>query len=203
MLMHDASHLDSILKLLKENGILLIADEVMTGFGKTGSNFASDHIPTKPDIICMSKALTAGLIPMAVTSCSQEVISKGLFHGHTYTANPLACTAALAGLQLLQSQEMQDNITRVIKSHQEFNIEIKKHPKVAQTRQTGVIFALDLNVKMERYGNVRDRLFKHFMDNGVYLRPLGQTIYILAPYVITDEELQQIYGAIKSALEVV
>ncbi len=211
MLMHQASNLDPILKLLKANGVLLVADEVMTGFGKTGSNFASDHIPTKPDIICMSKALTAGLIPMAVTSCTQEVydafysdeISKGLFHGHTYTANPLSCTAALAGLQLLQSQEMQDNIARVIKSHQDFDAEIKDHPKVAQTRQIGVIYALDLNIKMERYGNVRDRLFQHFMDNGVYLRPLGQTIYILAPYVITDEELQTIYKAIKSALEVV
>lgn len=211
MLMHQASNLDPILKLLKANGVLLVADEVMTGFGKTGSNFASDHIPTKPDIICMSKALTAGLIPMAVTSCTQEVydafysdeISKGLFHGHTYTANPLSCTAALAGLQLLQSQEMQDNIARVIKSHQDFDAEIKDHPKVAQTRQIGVIYALDLNIKMERYGNVRDRLFQHFMDNGVYLRPLGQTIYILAPYVITDEELQTIYNAIKSALEVV
>src|SRR5690606_17925594 len=211
MLMHKTSYLDRILKLVKEHGVLLVADEVMTGFGKTGSNFASDHIPTKPDIICMSKALTAGLIPMAVTSCTQEVydafysdeISKGLFHGHTYTANPLACTAALAGLQLLQSQEMQDNIARVIKSHQKFDAEIKGHPKVALTRQTGVIYALDLNVKMERYGNVRDRLFQHFMDNGVYLRPLGQTIYILAPYVITDAELQKIYSAIKLALEIV
>ncbi len=98
---------------------------------------------------------------------------------------------------------MQDNIARVIKSHQDFDAEIKDHPKVAQTRQIGVIYALDLNIKMERYGNVRDRLFQHFMDNGVYLRPLGQTIYILAPYVITDEELQTIYKAIKSALEVV
>ena len=208
MLMHKAADLDPILKLLKEHGVLLIADEVMTGFGKTGSNFASDHITTKPDIICMSKALTAGLIPMAVTSCTQKVydafysdeISKGLFHGHTYTANPLACTAALAGLQLLRSREMQDNIIRVIKSHQEFDAVIKDHPKVAHTRQTGVIYALDLNIKMERYGNVRDRLFKHFMDDGVYLRPLGQTIYIVAPYVITDDELQKIYSSIKSVL---
>ncbi|MCG2460868.1 adenosylmethionine--8-amino-7-oxononanoate transaminase [Flavobacteriaceae bacterium F89] len=210
MLMHKASDLDPILKLLKVKGVLLIADEVMTGFGKTGSNFASDHIPTKPDIICMSKALTAGLIPMAVTSCTLEVynafysdeISKGLFHGHTYTANPLSCTAALAGLQLLQSQEMQDNIARVIKSHRDFDAEIKDHPKVAGTRQTGVIYALDLNIKMERYGDVRDRLFQHFMDHGVYLRPLGQTIYILAPYVISDDELQTIYMVIKSALEI-
>ena len=211
MKMHDADGLDQILRLLKSHDILTIADEVMTGFGKTGKHFASDHIPTKPDIICLSKALTAGLLPMAITSCTQDVydafysdeIAKGLFHGHTYTANPLACTAALAGLELLQSEEMQDNIKRVMKSHQQFDTEIKDHPKVADTRQCGIIYALDLNVKMERYGNLRDKLFNHFMDNGVFLRPLGNTIYILAPYIISDEQLQKIYGTIKSILDMV
>ena len=211
MKMHDAHGLDKILQLLKSYGVLTIADEVMTGLGKTGKYFASDHINTKPDIICLSKALTAGLLPMAITSCTQKVydafysdeMAKGLFHGHTYTANPLACASALAGLELLQSQEMQDNIQRVIKSHQQFDLEIKNHPKVAQTRQCGVIYALDLNVKMERYGNLRDKLFNHFMDNGVFLRPLGNTIYILAPYIISDKQLQKIYSTIKSALDMV
>lgn len=209
MKMHNADELNKILALLKAHHVLLVADEVMTGFGKTGSYFASDFMETKPDIMCLSKALTAGLIPMAITSCTQKVynafydneISKGLFHGHTYTANPLACTAALAGLELLQTKEIQENINRIIKSHQDFNIKIKDHPKVANTRQLGVIFALDLNIEMERYGNLRDKLFKHFMDNGVFLRPLGNTIYILAPYVTTDAQLQKIYKSIKSALE--
>lgn len=211
MKMHDADGLDQILQLLKSHDILTIADEVMTGFGKTGKHFASDHIPTKPDIICLSKALTAGLLPMAITSCTQDVydafysdeIAKGLFHGHTYTANPLACTAALAGLELLQSEEIQDNIKRIVKLHQQFDTEIKGHPKVADTRQCGIIYALDLNIKMERYGSLRDTLFKHFMNNGVFLRPLGNTIYILAPYIISDEQLQKIYSTIKSALELV
>jgi len=210
MKMHDANGLNQILRLLKSYDVLTIADEVMTGFGKTGEHFASDHISTKPDIICLSKALTAGLLPMAITSCTRDVydafysdeIAKGLFHGHTYTGNPLACAAALAGLELLQSQEIQNDIKRVIKSHQQFDIEIKDHPKVARTRQCGIIYALDLNVKMERYGNLRDKLFKHFMDNGVFLRPLGNTIYILAPYIISDKQLQKIYGTIKSALDV-
>ncbi len=133
----------------------------MTGFGKTGKNFASEHIPVSPDIICLSKALTAGLMPMGVTSCTQQVydafyssdISKGLFHGHTYTANPLACMAALAGIELLQSEQIQKDIERVIESHQEFGLKIKEHPKVAAIRQCGIIFALDLNIKMERYGS--------------------------------------------------
>ncbi|MGB5554816.1 MAG: adenosylmethionine--8-amino-7-oxononanoate transaminase [Flavobacteriaceae bacterium] len=211
MKMHDADGLDQILKLLKKHKVLCIADEVMTGFGKTGTNFASDQLDTKPDIICLSKALTAGIMPMAITSCTQKVydafysdeISKGLFHGHTYTANPLACTTALAALELLQSEEMQQNIMRIMESHKRFNDEIKHHPKVAMTRQCGIIYALDLNLKMERYGNLRDKLFKHFMDNGVFLRPLGNTIYIQAPYSISDEQLQKVYAAIKSALAII
>ncbi|PKB42955.1 adenosylmethionine-8-amino-7-oxononanoate aminotransferase [Cellulophaga sp. RHA19] len=211
MKMHNVEGLNKILSALKKHNVLLVADEVMTSFGKTGEFFASDYMDVKPDVICMSKALTAGLVPMAATSCTQQVydafydddISKGLFHGHTYTANPLACTAALAGLELLKSAEMQDNIARIIASHKQFNEEVKNHPKVATTRQLGVIYALDLNIKMERYGNLRDKLFKHFMDSGVFLRPLGNTIYILAPFVTTDEQLQKIYNSIKEALEIV
>ncbi|WP_370637374.1 adenosylmethionine--8-amino-7-oxononanoate transaminase [Flagellimonas sp. HMM57] len=211
MKMHDAVGLDRMLSLLKEYDVLTIADEVMTGFGKTGKFFASDHLETKPDIMCLSKALTAGLVPMGLTTCTQQVyqafysddIAKGLFHGHTYTGNPLACAAALSALELLQTEEIQENIKNIISWHKQFDISIKNHPKVASTRQLGVIYALDLNVKMERYGNLRDKLFKHFMDNGVFLRPLGNTIYILAPYITTKTEMERIYGAIKSALELV
>ena len=211
MKMHYAEGLNMILDLLKKHEVLLIADEVMTGFGKTGKYFASDHIPVKPDIICLSKALTVGLMPMGVTSCTQQVydafystdISKGLFHGHTYTANPLACVAALAGIELLQSEQIQKDIQRVIESHQDFGLKIKEHPKVAEIRQCGIIFALDLNIKMERYGSLRDRLFNFFMKHGLFLRPLGNTIYILAPYIITDTQLKQIYDTIELALDTV
>lgn len=209
MKIHDAEGLDRILELLQQNEVLTIADEVMTGFGKTGTYFASDQLTTPPDIICLSKALTAGLMPMAITSCSRKVysafysneITKGLFHGHTYTANPLACTAALAGIELLRSEEIQNSIQRIIKSHEDFGQQIKTHRLVASIRQCGTIFALDLNVQTERYGNLRDRLFQYFMDKGVFLRPLGNTIYILAPYVILDEQLDKVYGTIKSALD--
>ena len=210
MKMHDANGLELILKFCKSNQIIMVADEVMTGFGKTGRHFASEHMETKPDVICLSKALTAGLLPMAITSCSQDIydafysddISKGLFHGHTYSANPLACTAALAGIELLVSKEIQDHIKRIIVSHKKFDKHIQKHPKVATTRQTGIIFALDLNIEMERYGNLRDKLFNFFMDNGVCLRPLGHTIYILAPYLISEKELEKVYQVIEDALDV-
>lgn len=211
MKMHQAEHLSRILKILKLNGVITIADEVMTGFGKTGTYFASDQVSEKPDILCLSKALTAGLLPMAVTSCTKKIydafyedeIVKGFFHGHTYTANPLACTAALAALELLRSKEIQAHIVRIIKSHQEFDKILKEHPKVASTRQQGIIYALDLKTKTDRYGTLRDRLFMHFMDQGIFLRPLGSTIYILPPYIISASQLQKIYTSILSALDLV
>lgn len=209
MKMYDSAGLEEILKICRENKIITIADEVMTGFGKTGKNFASDHLETKPDIICMSKALTAGLLPMGATSCSQEIfdafysdeIIKGLFHGHTYTANPLSCTAARAGIELLISQEIQADISRITDLHKKFGKKIEGHPKVKNLRQMGVIIAFELNVEMERYGNLRNELFNHFMQQGIFLRPLGSTIYILAPYVISDRQLTSIYESIEMALE--
>lgn len=211
MKMHTIDGLNDILKFCKTHNIITIADEVMTGFGKTGKHFASEYMEVKPDIMCLSKALTAGLLPMAITSCSQTIfdafysddIAKGLFHGHTYSANPLACTAAIAGIELLQSKDIQDNIARIIASHKSFNKRIKSHPKVKATRQTGVIYALDLNIEMSRYGNLRDKLFSFFMENGVFLRPLGNTIYILAPYTITPKQLEKVYKSIEDAFEII
>ncbi|MCM5662700.1 adenosylmethionine--8-amino-7-oxononanoate transaminase [Galbibacter mesophilus] len=209
MKMHDAEGLDLLIAECNEHGVVTIADEVMTGFGKTGKHFASLHLKNHPDIICMSKALTAGMVPMAITSCTEEIyqafysddIGKGLFHGHTYSANPIACAAALAGIELLQTDEMQANIQRVIKSHEKFNERIKNHPKVARTRQCGIIYAIDLAVEMERYGNLRDELLRFFLDNQLFMRPLGSTVYISAPYIITDEQLQKIYDKIEILLQ--
>ena len=211
MKMHDADGLNSILKFCKEHNIITVADEVMTGFGKTGKHFASLHMEHKPDVMCLSKALTGGLLPMALTTCTQDVyeafysddIGKGLFHGHTYSANPLACTAALASIELLQSDAIQNSIKQIIVSHKTFGNRIKNHPKVKSIRQSGIIFALDLNIEMKRYGNLRDKLFKFFMDNGVFLRPLGNTIYIQAPYVITKKQLDKVYTVIEDALNIV
>lgn len=210
MKFHSAEGLEQILNICKEHGTLCIADEVMTGFGKTGRHFASLHLKTQPDIICLSKALTAGMAAMSVTATTQAVfdafldkeVAKGFFHAHTYTANPLGCAAAIAGIELLQTDEIQESILRIGASHRAFSEKIKQHPKVTATRVLGVIFALELEVEMERYGTLRDRLFQHFMDNGVFLRPLGNIIYILPPYVITSNQLQTIYASIESALEI-
>jgi adenosylmethionine-8-amino-7-oxononanoate aminotransferase len=155
--------------------------------------------------------LTAGVAPMAITSCSMEVydsfydneIKKGFFHGHTYSANPLTCVAAIAGIDLLQSEEIQLQIKNITNKHLIFKNRVDENPKVKSTRVIGVIFALDLNVKMERYGKLRDKLYEFFMQNGLFLRPLGNTIYILPPYVITDEELDKVYEVIEKCLEII
>lgn len=205
---HDREGLDALLSFLRAREVLLIADEVMTGFGKTGTLFASEQVPTKPHLICLSKALTAGLLPMGVTSCSREVfaafyseeVAKGFFHGHTYTANPLACRAALAGLDLLESPEIQEGIARIANAHAVFDSRIKGHRLVRATRQCGVIYAIDLQVDTARYGNFRDRVFAFFMERGIYLRPLGATVYLLPPYIIADEELGRLYDGIEALL---
>jgi len=211
MKIHDTKGLNEILNFCKTNDILTIADEVMTGFGKTGRNFASDFIETKPDIICLSKALTGGLVPLAITSCTEKIyaaflsneMAKGFFHCHTYSGNPIACSAANAAIALLQTHEIQKNIKEISTSHIQFKERILKHPKVKTARTQGVIFALDLDTKMERYGNLRDKLLSFFMKRGVFLRPLGNTIYIQVPYVITKEQLQKVYKTIEEALEIV
>lgn len=211
MHMFAPEHLDQLISMAQKAQVLTIADEVMTGFGKTGLNFASEYMEAKPDLICLSKSLTAGVAPMALTCCSQEVydafyddeISKGFFHGHTYSANPLACTAAIAGIDLLRSKEIQNSMKRINKRHLEFERHIRDNPKVKATRVRGVIFALDLNVKMDRYGKLRDQLYAFFMKEGVVLRPLGNTVYTLPPYVITDGELDKIYEVIEKCLDII
>ena len=209
MKMYSPQLLEQLLSITKENNILNIADEVMTGFGKTGRHFASDHVSVKPDIICLAKSLTGGVLPMALTTCSQEVfdtfydedMTKGFFHGHTYSANPIACTAALAATHLLVTEEMQNNIRRIEQKHQAFDKKIQSHPLVKSSRQLGVIYALEINTKMSRYGSMRDQLFQFYLNNGVFLRPLGNVVYILPPFVISDQQLDKVYETIEQSLD--
>ena len=211
MKFHSAKGLDELINLCQENNVLSIADEIMTGFGKTGKNFASDYLENKPDIICLSKALTAGMFPLSITSCSQVVfnrflsdeVHKGFFHAHTFSAHPIGCAAALAGIELLNSPEILDRRTYIENAHNSYATMIKAHKKVGEVRVMGVILAIDLNVKTERYGNLRDKLYDFFIERGVLLRPLGNTIYVLPPYVITNEQLQKIYETISEVLETI
>jgi adenosylmethionine-8-amino-7-oxononanoate aminotransferase len=213
MVMYSPEVLDKMIALCKEHSVFTIADEVMTGFGKTGKNFATDYLLNKPDMMCLSKALTGGTIPMAITTFTQEIydgfydddINKALFHGHTFTANPTGCAAALASLELLQMPEMQTNIKRVNHCHLDFENKIKNHPKVRTTRVLGVIFALEIksDKKESYYGTLRNKLYYFFIENGVILRPVGNVVYVLPPYVITNCQLQKVYQTIEDALEII
>ena len=213
MVMYSPEVLDKMIALCKDHSVFTIADEVMTGFGKTGKTFATDYLVNKPDMMCLSKALTGGTIPMAITTFTQEIfdgfydddVNKALFHGHTFTANPTGCAAALASLELLQTPEMQANLKRVNQSHLQFENKIKSHPKVKTTRVLGVIFALEIKTNSEEsyYGTLRNKLYNFFIENGVILRPVGNIVYVLPPYIMTNSQLQKVYQTIENALEIV
>ena len=211
MIMYAPEELDKLMQICKSHGIFTIADEVMTGFGKTGKNFACNYLTQPPDMLCLSKALTGGTIPMAITTFTQQLfdgfydddVNKALFHGHTFTANPTGCAAALASLDLLLSDEMQQNLQRINASHLTFAEKLKLNPKVKNVRVQGVILALDIirDGSEDYYGDFRNRLYNFFIERDIILRPVGNIIYVLPPYIITDEQLQNIYDAVLEAIE--
>lgn len=211
MLMYEAKYLDKLIAACKQAGILIIADEVMTGFGRTGSYFACEKLGNKPDIICLSKGLTGGTMPLGITTCTNEIFEaflsddklKTLYHGHSFTANPIACVASLASLDILLQDQTMANIKRIEAKHALFLSEIKAHPKVKSIRQTGTIIAIEWETGNETsyLSNLRNLLYSYFLEKGIILRPLGNIIYILPPYIIGNEDLDYIYATIKSALE--
>lgn len=211
MLMYEASALNELMGHCREEGILMIQDEVFTGFGRTGKNFAADHLEEIPDIMCFSKGLTGGTMPLGVTTCTMDIYDaflsedkmKTLFHGHSFTANPLACTAALASIELLGLQETQDNIKRICSNHHGFALKIGNHPRVKAVRQTGTILAIEWQTESgtSYFSELRNLLYDYFLDRGILMRPLGNVIYILAPYCISDDDLAYVYNQIEEALE--
>ena len=210
MLMYNAKDLDELILHCKRESILTIADEVMTGFGRTGKLFASDHLINKADLMCFSKGLTGGTMPLGITTCKQEIYDaflsddklKTLFHGHSFTANPVACAAANASFDILINPETLANIQRIEAKHKVFKAQIEKHPKLKEVRQTGTIIALEWDTDGTSYfNNIRDTLYNFFLDKGIILRPLGNILYIMPPYVITDNDLDYIYQNINLALE--
>ncbi|MDO3693724.1 adenosylmethionine--8-amino-7-oxononanoate transaminase [Wenyingzhuangia sp. chi5] len=204
MQMHEAKYLDMLIEIAQKHDVICVADEVMTGFGKTGNIFASEELMNMPDIMCLSKALTAGMVPMGLTTCTQKIydafyadeVAKGFFHGHTYSANPITCAAAIASIELIQSDEIQQGIKMIHANHVKFSEFIKDHARVENIRVKGVILAIDLAVSIDRYGKDRNAIFNYFMDKGIYLRPLGNTLYIVPPYITKEEELKFIYDEI-------
>ncbi len=214
MLMHDPDALNALICCCKENGILTIADEVMTGFGRTGKFFASDYLSEKPDILCMSKGLTGGFLPMAITSCTSAVfnaflskknepLNKTFYHGHSYTANPLGCAAALASLDLMEATATMEHIERITRRHALFREVIADDPKILDVRQCGTILAIELKTATGSSYNssMRDTIYHFFLQRGIIMRPLGNTMYLMPPYCITDDDLDYIYRSIENFLK--
>jgi len=211
MRMYKADLLNQLLVGCKNKNILTIADEVMTGFGRTGKLFAMDYVIEKPDIICLSKGLTGGMMPLGVTTCTQAIyqafqtddVLKSFFHGHSYTANPLACTAAIASLNILLRRGTQESISRIENQHRDFVKRIHHHPKVLNAASLGTIFMLEWKVKggSTYFNDIRDKLYAFFLSEGILIRPLGNILYLMPPYCISQEDLQFIYEKIQEALE--
>ena len=207
MVMYEPDVLNTLMQMARKQGVLVIADEVMTGFGRTGKLFASHYLAEKPDLMCLSKGLTGGTMALGVTTCTATIYEaflssdkfKTLFHGHSFTANPLACVAALASLDLLLTPETQASIERISTRHLAFTYRLRQHKTVENIRQWGTILAFDLKVAGEDssyFNSIRDIAYKHLLDRGILMRPLGNVLYFLPPYCTTNEQLDDAYGAV-------
>jgi adenosylmethionine-8-amino-7-oxononanoate aminotransferase len=211
MLMYKAEYLDKLLEIAQQHEVICIADEVMTGFGRTGKTFATDYLKHKPDIYCLSKGITGGFLPLGVTTCTQQIYEaflsedklKTFFHGHSYTGNPLACAAANASIGLLQTSVFK--LQTLIEWQTELSSDLKSHPKIENLRQMGTIVAFEVktDANSNYFNNLRDVLYDNFIKRGVLLRPLGNTVYILPPYIITKEQLQRVYEVIGEVLDII
>lgn len=211
MRMYTAAVLEEMMQMCKAKGTLCIADEVMVGFGRTGNFFATDALSTPPDIYCLSKGLTGGTMALGGTTCTEKIFKafwsddklKAFFHGHSCTGNPLACSVGLASMDLMEKESTWENINRIIATHKAFRERIKNYPNVRNLRQTGVILAFEIHTAEENsyFNSLRDTIWNFFLERGLLLRPLGNTVYILPPYCITKEELDRVYDGVVELLE--
>lgn len=210
MLMYSPHQLEELMQMCAAKGVLNIADEVFTGFYRTGKLFAHQYLDIKPDLLCVSKGLTAGYLPLGLTIVNQKIYDafysndklKAFFHGHSYTGNPLSCAVACASLDLVEKPEFEDNIKRIVQKHKDFTKILSTKKEVANVRQMGTIIAFDVltSSKDSYFNNNRDKFYNFFLDKGILLRPLGNTLYLVPPYCITNSELDLVYNAIKSLL---
>jgi len=213
MLMYPPEVLEAMMAWCRERGILVIFDEVMTGFYRTGKLFAALHLDAQPDIMCLSKGLTGGFLPLSITTCTQEIFdaflsedrSRMLFHGHSFTANPLGCAAANASLDLFEQQETQDRVAQVVAIQAEGRAMLAEHPQITNLRQQGTILAMDIVTGggTGYLNNVGKEIGKWFLERGVLMRPLGNVLYVMPPYTIEPEELRKVHRMIPEALAAV
>ena len=205
MLIYPPAVLAEMKRVCEVHNVLFIADEVMTGWGRTGTLFACEQAGVAPDIACYSKGLTGGSVPLAVTLCRAGIFdahystdrSKTFFHSSSYTANPIACAAALANLEIWQSEPVMDRINSLAAMHKERLARFRGDRRFADVRQIGTIAALDIVAKDAGYlADIGPRLYRGFLARGLLIRPLGNTVYLMPPYSTTASDLDQAYNAI-------
>jgi adenosylmethionine-8-amino-7-oxononanoate aminotransferase len=215
MIMWPREFLDGVRQLCYRHGVLMIADEVLTGFGRTGRMFACEHASVTPDIICLSKALTAGYLPLAVTAVTNAVYeaflsddrSKTFFHGHSFTANPLACAVALASLDVFEEGDVLSRVARLERQLRDGFAPLSQLPIVGDVRVLGGVAAIELvsDKATKDAGGYLDqigpRLYPAFLARGLLLRPLGNVLYFMPPYVITDAEVEWVISCVGDVLK--
>jgi adenosylmethionine-8-amino-7-oxononanoate aminotransferase len=212
MRMYDAAVLRALAARCRDAGVLLVADEVMTGFGRTGPLFACGGAGVEPDVVCLSKGLTGGFLPMGATAVRDALFEAflsddrrmTLFHGHSFTANPIACAAALASLDLLGDPACAAARARIEAAHRRHLAALGAHPAVRNPRVLGTVAAFDLALGGGAAGYlapVGRQLADYALSEGVLLRPLGDACYVLPPYCTSDGELALAYGAVARFLD--
>jgi adenosylmethionine-8-amino-7-oxononanoate aminotransferase len=210
MLIYSADTLREMRRICAAHDVLFVADEVMTGFGRTGTLFACEQAGIVPDIACYAKGITGGSLPLAVTMCKAQIFeahystdrSRTFFHSSSFTANPIACAAALANLEIWESEDVRGRVARLCAKQEERLARFAKDARFSDVRRIGTITALDLRVGDSGYlATIGPALLDFFVSRGLLLRPLGNTIYVLPPYCIEAGELDLLYDAIDEAAE--
>ena len=210
MRIYEAALLDELLAEARAHQIVCIADEVLTGFGRTGRLFAGEYLTQKADIICLSKGLTGGAMALGVTAATEQIFEaflsddrrKTLFHGHSFTANPIACTAALASLDLLLEPQCLYNIRRIAAKNLTFLESLRTSPGVRNARALGTVLAFEIDAGKDEYINaIGPAITRDALDAGIYLRPLGNTVYLMPPYCITEKEMDQVFEFLAHCLK--
>ena len=210
MRMYGATTLDALLDSARRHDVVCIADEVFTGFGRTGKMFASDYLRNSPDIIALSKGLTGGTMALGVTSCNERIVNaflsddvyKTFFHGHSFTANPIACAAANASFELLTGDDCKNRLVQICQQQLGFTTKLSKTYPTHSVRCLGTIIAIELKAEQTSYFNkIRDRILPYFLERNILLRPLGNVIYVLPPYVIQPHELAEVHDHIETFLK--
>ena len=210
MIVHPVEFLQRVRALCSKHDVLLIADEVLTGFGRTGKMFACDLAAVTPELMCLSKGITGGFLPMGATLCSERVAAAfrsenrlhTFYHGHSYTGNALACAAANASLKIFDDEPVFDRIAAIAKIHAERLTQLKEYAVVGDARQIGTVGAIELRTSDAGYlSAMRPKLYAFFLERGVLLRPLGNVVYVLPPYVISPQELHRVWDVIVEAVE--